>query len=90
MRQRVGHQRPLGSSTKIRFVEWKGERLPVIGDVALKSPVGGHPDDVKRAYKVVGYEEGRDRDHFKLILERVEYDIEPDDGCRTWWFTQSD
>lgn len=84
--RRKGHHRPIGTTTKKRFVEWHGDELPKLGDIAQYSDPGGHPDDVERAYRVIGIEEGRDTQHFKLLLERVLYDASPDTGCRTWWF----
>lgn len=78
---RPGHHRPLGSTTRSRFV-WNGDRLPELGDVACQVSAEGAGDEdlVRRAFRVVGFEEGRSRDRFRLVLERVEYGTVPASG----------
>lgn len=85
---RPGHHRPLGTVAKMRFT-WQGDRLPELQDVALwtSGPAADDYVEAKRAYRVVGIEEGRDREHFKLLLERISWDeaLDETDGDRPWW-----
>ena len=73
----------------MRF-EWSGGRLPQLGDVAAQTSYEGAADAdlIRRAYLVVGVEEGRSRDRFHLIMERVEYGTLPDslDPAAMWGF----
>lgn len=87
---RPGHHRPLGTTTRMRFVEWSSERLPQLGDIACQASAHGACDEdvVRRVYRVVGIEEGRDPKRFKLVMERVEYGTLPEslDETAIWSF----
>jgi hypothetical protein len=90
---RPGHHRPLGTTTTMRFEQWTGERLPALGDIAFQISAEGADDagHVRRAYRVVGILEGRDRAHFKLVMERIDFAeackiMHDDDGRAPWWF----
>jgi hypothetical protein len=87
---RPGHHRPLGTTTTQRFTQWSGERLPELDDIAMQISAAGldDADYIRRAYRVVGVIEGRDRQHFRLVMERVEYGTlpEPLDADKVWFF----
>lgn len=75
---------------RMRF-EWENEsRLPDLGDVASQISAAGvdDADVIRRSYLVVGIEEGRKRDRFHLVMERVEYGTlpEPLDADKVWFF----
>lgn len=54
-------------------------RQPELGDIACQASAAGAEDEaiVRRAYVVVGVEEGRDPEHVRLVMERVEYGTLP-------------
>lgn len=73
---RPGHHRPLGTVTVMRFPEWPRNpptrRQPQLGDIAVQTEgPDGDPDDVQRAYEVVGVVETRTG--YRLHMERVDY-----------------
>lgn len=74
----------------MRLVSWPPGRLPELGDVAMQVSAEGADDMelVRRAYLVVGIEEGRVRERFRLILERVEFGTLPEslDPDAIWCF----
>lgn len=75
---RPGHHKPLGTVAVMRFPHWKAEtrREPQLGDIAMQTDgPGGEPDDVRRAYEIVGVVETATG--FKLHMERVEYGTLP-------------
>lgn len=63
----------------MRFPNWpRATRLPELGDVALQASCEGAEDwdVVRRAYRVVGLEEGRKPRSFTLVMERVAFETE--------------
>lgn len=73
----------------MRFVgPW--ERSPQLGDVAYQASGPGAGDEaiVRRAYVVIGLEEGRDSEHVRLQMERVVYGTVPEsrDPDAMWSF----
>lgn len=89
MPPRPGHHRPLGTVTAPWRFTW-GAPLepPQLGDVALQTPYdGGDPDELRRAYLVVGIEETASRARpYRITFERVAYDTQPEPGRRVWHF----
>jgi hypothetical protein len=91
---RPGHHAPLGSVTPMRFSEWTYDREPQLGDVALDTGRRDErhpPQDVRRAYLVVGIEEMRPRPGhpagFRLQMERVAWaDFELGEDAGVWAF----
>lgn len=85
---RPGHHRPLGTTTWMRF-RWGAEREPRLGDIAMQTSCVDctDQDDVRRAYRVIGLEEGRPG-RWRLLMERVEYGTVPDplDADAIWVF----
>lgn len=86
---RPGHHRLLGTTTTSRFT-WTAERLPELGDIAMQISGDGadDADEIRRAYRIVGILEGRERHRFRLVMERVEYGALPDslDPDALWSF----
>lgn len=75
---RPGHHKPLGTVAVMRFPRWKADhqREPQLGDIAMQTERPGcDPDEVRRAYEVVGVIETAAG--FKLHMERVEYGTLP-------------
>lgn len=73
----------------MRFIGRWG-RPPELNDVAFQTSVEGvdDADVVRRAYRVVGVEEGRDAEHYRLVVERVDFDEALDAGPfgeANWW-----
>lgn len=85
---RVGHARPIGTVTAPRRFEWRSDDEPELGDVALQTAYeGGDPDELERAFLVVGIEEtASKRWRYRIVFERVAYGTLPDEGRRFWHF----
>ena len=85
---RPGHHRPLGTVGVMRFPDWPPtHRAPELGDIAMQTVgPGGDPDEVRRAYKVVGVVETATG--YRLHMERVGYGTLPasDDPYAVWTF----
>lgn len=60
----------------MRFVDWSNARPPELDDIAFQISAAQADDAayVRRAYRVAGIIEGRDHAHFKLVMERLDYD----------------
>lgn len=73
---RPGHGRPIGTLTAPRrFKPFEG-RPPELDDVALQvTGPGGDPDELERAFLLVGIEETASRGWpWRLTFERIAYD----------------
>lgn len=71
----------------MRFT-WDDARLPELGDVAVWTSGPGANDQAvaRRAYRVAGILEGRDRHHFRLVMERIGWDEAVADPAPSWAF----
>lgn len=55
------------------MTQWTGD-VPELGWVGVQvHPDGTGADELQRAYRVVGFEEGRTRANFRLVMERIEW-----------------
>lgn len=84
---RPGHHRPLGTVARRWFPNETFDGYPpLLGDlvVEVSGPTSDDAETVRRAYLLVGIEEGPRR--MTVLLERVEWGTEPAAFERYWAF----
>lgn len=64
---RVGHRRPLGTTTRTRL--YGTVEMPELGALVYDSP-----PELERAYRIVGVEEVGRPGRWNLLLERISWD----------------
>lgn len=68
------------------MTQWRGE-IPELGSVGMQThPDGTGAEAYQRAYRVVGFEEGRSPTSFRLVMERIEWVDVMADSPEFWRF----